>query len=80
MTIGEFGWIIGLHVATSVWLGLLASRWKNRSTWRWIAVGLLTSVFGLVLLARLARRVAPGQRAETDMQMQHLDGTSLLQQ
>ena len=78
MAIGEFGWIILLHLALAAWLGLLASSWKGRSAWRWTAIGLLTSVFGMLLLARLERRM-PSATFETDMQLQHMDGTSLLQ-
>lgn len=78
MEISEIGWIIGLHVAMSVWLGLLASTWKGRSAWTWFATGLLTSVVGLVLLARLEKRTPAKRQGESDMQLQYMDGTSMI--
>lgn len=74
MTINDLGWVLGLHVVSALWLGLLASAWKGRSTGTWITIGLLGSVLGLLLLVRLPR-LAP--RTENDMQRQHLDGTRL---
>lgn len=74
MIITELGWIVGLHLVLAVWLGLLASAWKGRSTYTWIAIGLLTSIMGLLLLVRLNRQKP---RVELDMQLQHLDGTRL---
>lgn len=81
MSIIALGWIIGLHLVLAVWLGVLASAWKNRTMWRWIAIGLGTSFVGVILLARMPRLSRASRLAETDMQMQiqHLDGTSLLQ-
>ena len=77
MSINELGWILGVHLVMSVWLGLLAGAWKGRDTRAWFLIGLLTSVFGLLALARLPRlpRLQPG--SERDMQMQHLDTTRL---
>lgn len=72
--IGEFGWLIGLHVVAAIWLGLLASAWKGRNTWTWVAIGLVSSLFGLVLLIRLPRLLP---RIEADMEFQHMDGTRL---
>jgi len=77
MSIIVFGWIAGIHVAMAVWLGILASVWKKRGTWRWIAIGLATSLLGLLLLAKMSR-LTRSVVLETDMQMQYLDGTSLL--
>lgn len=74
MIITEFGWIVGLHVVLAVWLGLLASAWKGRNTWTWIAIGLATSIAGVMLLIRLNK---DKPRLELDMQLQHLDGTRL---
>ncbi|MES2831622.1 MAG: hypothetical protein V4695_06495 [Pseudomonadota bacterium] len=81
MSVITLGWIAGLHLTIAVWLGVLASVWKKRSTWRWIAIGLLTSFVGLILLAKSSRLHSSRRIAEVDlqMQMQHLDGTSLLQ-
>lgn len=72
--IGEFGWFIGLHLVTAIWLGLLASTWKGRNTWVWIGIGLATSLPGLFFLARLPR-LAPV--IESEMAYQYLDGTRL---
>lgn len=72
--VGEFGWLIGLHVVVSIWLGLLASAWKGRNAWAWIGVGMVTSLLGLILLARLPRLLP---FVESEMQYQHMDGTRL---
>lgn len=74
MMISEFGWLIGLHVVISIWLGLVATGWKRRNTWLWVAIGLVTSVAGLVILALLPRQTID---TEADMAMQYLDGTRL---
>lgn len=79
MSIITLGWVIGLHSTLAVWLGILASAWKKRSAWRWIGVGLLTSLLGVVILARMPRVGYTQRIVETDMHLQHLDGTSLLQ-
>ncbi|GAC1423907.1 MAG: hypothetical protein NVSMB6_24980 [Burkholderiaceae bacterium] len=75
MSMNELGWILGVHVVMSIWLGLLAAAWKGRSTRVWILIGFLTSVVGLLALARLPRL---NPKPERDMEMQHLDTTSLL--
>lgn len=72
--IGEFGWLIGLHLVMAIWLGLLASAWKGRNTWIWIGIGLTTSLVGVTLLARLPRLLPV---IEAEMQYQHMDGTRL---
>ena len=72
--VGEFGWLIGLHVVLAVWLGLLASAWKGRNTWVWMAIGLTASLVGLALLAGLPRRLAS---PEADMEYQFMDDTRL---
>lgn len=72
--ISEFGWLIGLHVVMAIWIGLLASAWKGRDTWAWIAIGLTTSLLGLILLVRLPRRAL---LVEGEMQYQYMDGTRL---
>lgn len=77
MTMDTIGWCLFLYVAMAAWIGILAARWKGRSGWRWFAIGLLGSVFALVLLAMLAPRRRE-QRFEADMELQHLDGTGLL--
>ena len=74
MAINELGWILGVHLVMSVWLGLLAGAWKGRDTRAWFLIGLLTSIFGLLVLARLPRLQPSSER---DMQMQHLDTTRL---
>ena len=79
MSIVELGWTIGLHAAMAVWLGVLASAWKGRNAWAWIGIGLLTSIIGLAMLARLTRLPAAPRRVETEMHLQHMDGTSLTQ-
>ena len=74
MVITEFGWIFGLHLVMALWLGILASVWKGRNTWTWIAIGLMTSVMGIILLVGLQKKRA---EVEPDMQFQHMDGTRL---
>jgi hypothetical protein len=74
IVIGLVSCAIGLHLALAIGLGYLAVAWKQRNPWAWLAVGLLTSVLGLLLLARSPRRVP---REESDMQVQYLDGTRL---
>jgi hypothetical protein len=46
----ELRWMIGLNLVLAIWLGMLADSWKGRGMYRWMAIGMLTSVFGLVLL------------------------------
>ena len=77
MTIDMIGWCLFLHLAMAAWIGVLASRWKGRSGWRWFGAGLLGSVFSLVLMAMLPARPR-GERFGAEMELQHLDGTSLL--
>jgi len=79
MSIIALGWFIGLHLVMAIWLGTLASVWKKRNMWRWIAIGLVTSFVGVILLARTSRLSRTSQVVEVDMQVQYLDGTSLLQ-
>ena len=79
MSIVELGWIIGLHAAMAIWLGVLASAWRGRNVWAWIGIGLLTSFIGLAMLARSKRLLLLPRRVETEMHLQHMDGTSLTQ-
>ena len=48
--IDELRWLIGLNLVLAIWLGMLADSWKGRRMYAWIAIGLVTSVFGIVLL------------------------------
>jgi hypothetical protein len=70
----DLRYLVSTHVAVSIWLGILAARWKQRSAWRWFITGLFMSVFGLVLLARL-ERISSGNIAGNEMQLQYMDGT-----
>ncbi len=72
--VGEYGWLIGVHIVLAIWLGLLASAWKARNTWVWVGIGLTTSLLGLILLARLPRS---SPTIEGEMQYQYMDGTRL---
>ena len=72
--IGLVSCAIVLHLALAIGLGYLALVWKQRNPWAWLAVGMLTSVLGLLLLTCSSRRVP---REESDMQVQYLDGTRL---
>ncbi len=49
----ELQWFLGLNLVLSIWLGMLAEQWKGRSMIRWMAIGLVMSIIGLLLLARL---------------------------
>jgi hypothetical protein len=77
INIDLFAYCLFLHVMSAVWIGLLASRWKGRSAWRWFAASLFGSLFALILLAMAERQLRPA-RVEADMELQHMDGTSLL--
>ena len=48
--IDELRWVMGLNLVLAIWLGMLADSWKGRRMYVWIAIGLVTSVFGIVLL------------------------------
>lgn len=50
MSIDDLRWLMGLNLVLAVWLGMLADSWKGRHMYRWMAIGLVTSVAGLVLL------------------------------
>ena len=49
----ELQWFMGLNLVLSIWLGMLAEYWKGRGMVRWIAIGLVISVAGPLLLALL---------------------------
>lgn len=49
----ELQWFLGLNLVLAIWLGMLAEHWKGRDMYRWIAIGLLMSVAGPLLLALL---------------------------
>lgn len=50
MTIDDLRWLMGLNVVLAIWLGMLADSWKGRHMYGWMAIGLFTSLAGLVLL------------------------------
>ena len=52
----ELRWLMGLNLVIAIWLGMLADSWKGRRMYVWMAIGLVTSVAGLVLLAFLPKR------------------------
>ena len=49
----ELQWFLALNLALSIWLGVLAEHWKGRSKYLWVAIGLVTSIAGPLLLALL---------------------------
>ena len=46
----ELRWLIGLNLVLAIWLGMLADSWKGRGMYRWMAIGMVTSVVGLIAL------------------------------
>ena len=50
----DLQWFLGLNLVLSIWLGMLAEHWKGRSMARWMAIGLVMSIFGALLLALLS--------------------------
>lgn len=71
----ELRWLLGLNLVIAIWLGMLADSWKGRRMYVWMAIGLFTSVAGLVALMflpkiqpadRLAHAKAPSRYAPTD--------------
>ena len=55
MIIDDLYWVIGLNIVFSIWLGMLADAWKGRQMSTWVAIGLCTSVAGLVMLLMLPK-------------------------
>ena len=51
----ELRWLMGLNFVIAIWLGMLADSWKGRRMYVWMAIGLVTSVGGLVVLAFLPK-------------------------
>lgn len=51
----DLRWMIGLNVVLALWLGMLADSWKGRRIGVWMMIGMLTSVFGLLILAFLPK-------------------------
>lgn len=51
----ELRWLLGLNLVIAIWLGMLADSWKGRRMYVWMAIGLLTSVAGLVALMFLPK-------------------------
>ena len=51
----ELRWLMGLNLVVAIWLGMLADSWKGRRMYVWMAIGLVTSVAGLVVLAFLPK-------------------------
>ena len=49
----ELQWFMGLNLVLAIWLGLLAEHWKGRGIYRWMVIGMVLSVAGLLLLAFL---------------------------
>ena len=49
----ELQWFLALNLVLAIWLGMLAESWKGRGMFRWMAIGLVMSVTGLLLLAFL---------------------------
>lgn len=52
---------MGLNVVLAIWLGMLADSWKGRHMYAWMAIGLFTSLAGLVLLV-FVKKLPPVQR------------------
>ncbi len=59
----ELRWLLGLNLVISIWLGMFADSWKGRRMYVWMAIGLVTSVAGLVALAFLPKIQADGSNA-----------------
>ena len=49
----ELQWFLALNLILAIWLGTLAECWKGRGMFRWMAIGMVMSVAGLLLLAFL---------------------------
>ena len=71
----ELRWLLGLNLVIAIWLGMLAHSWKGRRMYVWMAIGLVTSLAGLVVLIflpkiqpadRLDRTKAPSRFERTD--------------
>lgn len=56
MSIDDLRWLMGLNLVLAVWLGMLADSWKGRNMYGWMAIGLCTSLAGLVLLLFVQKR------------------------
>ena len=56
----ELRWLFGLNLVVAIWLGMLADSWKGRRMYVWMAIGLVTSLAGLIALAFLPK-IQPGQ-------------------
>ena len=55
----ELRWLMGLNIVVAIWLGMLADSWKGRRMVVWMAIGLVTSAAGLVILALLPKANPP---------------------
>lgn len=51
----ELRWLFGLNLVIALWLGMLADSWKGRRMYVWMAIGLVTSVAGVIALALLPK-------------------------
>ena len=51
----ELQWFLVVNAVFAIWLGMLAQAWKGRSQYRWIAVDLVMSAGGLVVLVLLPK-------------------------
>ena len=59
MTIDDLRWLMGLNVVLAIWLGMLANSWKGRHMYGWMAIGLFTSLAGLMLLVWVKKLPKP---------------------
>lgn len=53
--VDELRWIMGLNLVLAIWIGMLADSWKGRRMYVWMAIGLFTSIAGLIVLAMLPK-------------------------
>ena len=49
----ELQWFLALNLFLAIWLGRFAESWKGRGMFRWMAIGMVMSVTGPLLLAFL---------------------------
>lgn len=66
MSIDDLRWVMGLNFVLAVWLGMLADSWKGRNMYGWIAIGLCTSLVGLLLLVVVKKLSGKPERENAD--------------
>ena len=59
--IEELRWFVGLNIVLAFWMGLLADSWKGRRIGVWMAIGMVTSLGGLILLICMPKLPRPTQ-------------------